>query len=151
MNDLSRRRVLRGAGAALAAGAVAGCIGGGGSDDEGDGTINGYLSDANNYDGTVVDVTGESEVTVAVGAGNGLAFDPAAVRVDAGTTVTWEWTGRGGRHNVVSGEESASEFASDLARGEGVTFRQTFESGPQLYFCNPHRAQGMYGAVAVAE
>ena len=151
MNDLSRRRVLRSVGAALAAGAVAGCIGGGGSDGENDGTIDGYLSDANNYDGTVVDVTGESEVTVAVGAGNGLAFDPAAVRVDAGTTITWEWTGRGGRHNVVSGEESAAEFASDLTGEQGATFRQTFESGPQLYLCSPHRARGMYGAVAVAE
>ena len=147
MSDLSRRRILHGAGAALAAGAVAGCTSGGSSAD----SIDGYLSGANNYDGTIVDMTGKSEVTVAVGAGNGLAFDPAAVRVDAGTTVTWEWTGRGGRHNVVSGEESASTFESDLASGKGVTFRQTFESGPQLYFCNPHRAQGMYGAVAVAE
>ena len=150
MSDLSRRRILRGAGAALAAGTVAGCLGSGG-DSEGDGTIDGHLSGANNYDGTVVDMTGESEVTVAVGAGNGLAFDPAAVRVDAGTTVAWEWTGRGGRHNVVAAEESASEFESDLASGKGVTFRRTFESGPQLYFCNPHRAQGMYGAVAIAE
>ena len=151
MSDLSRRRILRGAGAALAAGALTGCTGGsGGSDAD---SVDGHLSagDANNYDGTVVDVTGESEVTVAVGAGNGLAFDPAAVRVDAGTTVTWEWTGRGGQHNVVSGRESASEFESDLTGEQGATFRQTFESGPQLYFCNPHRARGMYGAVAVAE
>ena len=148
MSDLSRRRILRGAGAALAAGAVAGCTGGGSGNAD---SIDGYLSDANNYDGTVVDMTGESEVTVAVGAGNGLAFDPAAVRVDAGATVTWEWTGRGGRHNVVAVEESASTFESDLASGKGVTFRRTFESGPQLYFCNPHRAQGMYGAVAIAE
>ena len=148
MSNLSRRRILRGAGAALAAGAVAGCLGGGSGNAD---SIDGYLSDANNYDGTVVDMTGESEVTVAVGAGNGLAFDPAAVRVDAGTTVAWEWTGRGGRHNVVSGEESASEFESNLAREAGTTFRRTFESGPQLYFCNPHRAQGMYGAVAIAE
>ena len=147
MSDLSRRRILRGAGAVLAAGAVAGCTGG---DGEGD-SVDGHLSGANNYDGTVVDMTGESEVTVAVGAGNGLAFDPAAVRVDAGATVTWEWTGRGGRHNVVSGEESASTFESGLAREAGTTFRQTFESGPQLYLCSPHRARGMYGAVAVAE
>ena len=149
MNDLSRRRILRGVGAALAAGAVAGCLGGGSNAD----SVDGFLSagNANNYDGTVADMTGESEVTVAVGAGNGLAFDPAAVRVDAGATVTWEWTGRGGQHNVVAAEESASEFESDLAREAGTTFRQTFESGPQLYFCNPHRARGMYGAVAVAE
>ena len=147
MSDLSRRRILRSTGAALTAGTLAGCTGGG----EGDGTIDGHLSGANNYDGTVVDMTGESEVTVAVGAGNGLAFDPAAVRVDAGTMVTWEWTGRGGRHNVVAGKNSASTFESDLAGEKGATFRQTFESGPQLYFCNPHRVQGMYGAVAVVE
>ncbi|ESP90042.1 halocyanin 2 [Candidatus Halobonum tyrrellensis G22] len=31
-----------------------------------------------------------------------MAFDPAAVAVDAGTTVTWEWTGRGGEQDVVA-------------------------------------------------
>ncbi len=150
MNDLSRRRILRGAGAAVAAGAVAGCTGDGGNGNDDQGGIDGYLSSANNYDGTVVDMTGESEITVAVGAGNGFAFDPAAVRVDAGTTVTWEWTGRGGQHNVVAAEESASSFESELAGEESHTYKQTFESGPQLYFCSPHRRQGMYGAVAVA-
>ncbi|PSP92060.1 halocyanin domain-containing protein, partial [Halobacteriales archaeon QS_4_66_20] len=48
-----------------------------------------YLSDANNYEGSVEDLTGEDSVTVEVGAGSGLAFGPAAIQVDPGTTVTW--------------------------------------------------------------
>ncbi len=56
----------------------------------------GWFTDTSNFDGTV-DRRGQSAVTVAVGAaGNGgaFAFDPPAVHVDPGTTVTWEWTGR---------------------------------------------------------
>jgi len=59
----------------------------------------GFLDDANNYEQTV-DMTGSDSVTNEVGAGEGLAFGPAAVAVSSGTTVTWEWTGEGGSHNV---------------------------------------------------
>ncbi|TKX53002.1 halocyanin, partial [Halorubrum sp. SP3] len=51
--------------------------------------------------GSYTDARGQDEVTISVGAGsNGLAFDPTLVWVDEGTTVTWEWTGAGGSHNV---------------------------------------------------
>ena len=113
----------------------------------------GYLSSANNYGGTgsVADMRGESEVTISVGAGeNGLAFDPAAVWIDAGTTVTWEWTGNGGNHNVVSDE---SDIDSGAAVGEeGATYEQTFEeSAIHKYYCSPHQTSGMLGALAVGE
>ena len=55
-----------------------------------------WFEDVENFDG-IVDRRGESPVTITVGApGNGgdFAFKPAAVRVDPGTTVVWEWTGR---------------------------------------------------------
>ena len=42
---------------------------------------------------SVEDRTGESEVVVEVGAGNGLTYAPAAVRVDPETTIRWKWTG----------------------------------------------------------
>ncbi len=110
----------------------------------------GWFSDVSNYDGTV-DRTGRDEVTVDVGAaGNGgrLAFGPAAVRVDPGTTVAWEWTGRGGRHNVVAedgGFVSGGPVVSDEER-----FEYTFEeSGVYEYYCSPHRGLGMKGAVVV--
>jgi halocyanin-like protein len=167
MEELSRRRFVLGTGAAVTVGTLAGCTGGNGDGDgngngNGDGNgddeeagvpaeIDDYLGEANNYEGEIDDQTGEDEVTVEVGAGEGgLAFAPAAVRVDAGTTVVWEWTGEGGSHNVTSTEESDSEFESELMGDSGATFEQTFEeAGVQLYFCSPHQAQGMLGAVDV--
>ena len=157
MKQPSRRQFLTAAGAGTAV-LIAGCSGD--DDDGGNGNGNGngnggvpseiddYLGDANLYDGSAEDMTGEDSVTVEVGAGdNGFAFDPAAIRVDSGTTVTWEWTGEGGQHNVV---DEDGGFESDLAEEEGHTFEQTFdESGNVRYYCNPHRTSGMKGGVIV--
>ena len=169
-DNLSRRRYLAGTGAALTIGTLAGCSGGGdGSDgsDGGDGSggggnavedvpseIDEYLSDARMYDGTIMDFTGQDEVTVQVGAGDiGYAFSPAAIRIDSSTTVVWEWTGEGGAHNVESVEESESDFSSgDAVAEEGETFEQSFDNtGIQLYRCTPHQANGMLGAIEVVE
>jgi halocyanin-like protein len=160
----TRRRVLR-TGAALGIAAVAGCSGGGGSGggtggsdgDSGDGGGGGsstaaydeWLADVPNYDGSVADRTGDDSVTVAVGAGNGLFFDPPAVRVTTGTTVVWEWTGQGGQHNVA---EETRAFESELATTEGTTFERTFdEPGVVRYLCVPHQAVGMKGVVEVVD
>jgi len=106
-----------------------------------------YLQDANLYDGTVADKTGQSEVTVKVGGGeNGFAFDPPAIHVDKGTTVVWEWTGKGGSHNVVA-ESTAFDSGSPQSSG---TFSQTFDQDvTYTYYCNPHKATGMKGVVRV--
>ena len=174
---LSRRRYVAGTGAALTLGTLAGCSGGGDGGDGGSGgemdgddgsdggsgaaalddvpsAIDEYLADARLYEGTVLDHTGKDEVTVSVGAGDvGFAFDPAAIRIDAGTTVVWEWTGEGGAHNAVSTEDSATDFDSGSAVAEeGNTFEQTFDSaGIQLYNCVPHQASGMLGGIDVVE
>jgi serine/threonine-protein kinase len=153
MTDLNRRRFLRGTGAAIAVGVLAGCTGNGNGDGPPE-DIENHLSDANNYGGSLEDMTGESEVTVDVGVGsNGYAFDPAAVRISSGTTVTWEWTGEGGGHNVASVEGSESEFTSgERVDEEGHTYERSFDSaGSQLYVCEPHTAQGMKGAIEVVE
>jgi halocyanin-like protein len=101
----------------------------------------------------VADATGQDEVTITVGAqGNGgnFGFDPAAVQVDPGTTVVWEWNGEGGQHNVVA--EEGGEFESELVAEAGFTFEQTLDSeGVVKYFCQPHRALGMKGVVVVGE
>ena len=101
---------------------------------------------------TVVDEAGKAEVTVVVGAeGNGgtYAFGPAAVRIDPGTTVVWEWSGDGGMHNVVAEDGS---FSSDLQETAGSTFTRTFETGGAInYYCEPHRAMGMEGTVLVGD
>ena len=140
----SRRALLKASAGATAAAAASGTA------VAQDAPYDGYLSDANLYDGTTVDLTGQSEVTIEVGAGNGLAFDPPAVQVDPGTTVTWEWTGAGGNHNVVADDES---FRSGDPVGEaGTTFEQTFEeAGAVKYFCEPHGEVGMRGVVAVGD
>ena len=110
--DVSRRGFLRAAGTGVAGAAV-----GAGTTDTAvaqEAPYDGYLSDVDNFDGTTADMTGQDEVTIAVGAegnGGGFAFDPPAVQVDPGTTVVWEWIGAGGQHNVV---DEADNFESDL-------------------------------------
>jgi halocyanin-like protein len=109
----------------------------------------GYLDDANNYDGEVVDMRGQVEATVRVGAGDSpLAFDPAAVHVDNGATVRWAWTGEGGAHSVVAEDGT---FDSESVFGEaGVHLEHTFEEdGIYPYYCEPHVGSGMLGAVVV--
>ena len=63
MRDLSRRRFVSSTGAAVAVGTLAGCAGNG--NDNGDGgdvppAIEDHLSEANNYDGSLDDETGQS-------------------------------------------------------------------------------------------
>jgi halocyanin-like protein len=109
-------------------------------------------SNASGYDGEIVDRTDSDSVTVRVGSGpSGLAFDPAALRVESGTTVTWEWTGDGGRHNVVTAEvpEGGQQLDSGRAVAEG-TYSETLDTtGAYRYYCSPHRIQGMHGAIVV--
>ncbi|TKX84909.1 halocyanin domain-containing protein [Halorubrum sp. SS5] len=144
--SMSRRGFFRAgaAGAAVAAGVAAGS-----------GTAaaqyDGWLDDVSNYDGTH-DYRGQSEVTVSVGAGeNGLLFGPAAILIDPGTTVVWEWTGRGGGHNVV--EENGVFDSGSAVAEEGTTFEYTFDDAGDgdvfNYYCGPHQSIGMKGAVAV--
>ena len=144
--SMSRRGFFRAgaAGAAVAAGVAAGS-----------GTAaaqyDGWLDDVSNYDGTH-DYRGQDEVTVRVGAGeNGLRFGPAAILVDPGATVVWEWTGQGGGHNVVA-NDGTFDSGSAVAE-EGTTFEYTFDDAGDgdvfRYACGPHQSVGMKGAVAV--
>ncbi len=111
----------------------------------------GYLDDTSNYHHTV-DMRDEDTVTIEVGASGNMgeyAFEPAAVAVSPHTTVTWEWTGRGGDHNVVAEQGT---FTSGEPVGEaGTTFEFTFDRpGVYKYACEPHESMGMKGAVFVA-
>jgi len=160
-NALDRRRFLAAtAGAAASATLLAGCSAsgdesdGGDGDDGGDGgggdtpaAVEDFLGDANNYDG-VVDGTGPDEVTVTVGPGGNNGFDPAAVRVDAGTTVVWEWDSP--NHNVVAEDAPTDWSGHDGIESGGFTYEHTFdEAGEYLYVCTPHETVGMKGAVVV--
>jgi halocyanin-like protein len=144
--SMSRRRLLRAGGASAAA--AAGIAAGTGT---GAAQYDGWLDDVSNYDGTH-DYRGQDEVTVAVGAGDtGLLFAPAAILIDPGTTVVWEWTGRGGAHNVVANDETFD--SGETVNEEGYTFEYTFEDASEgdvfNYLCVPHEAVGMKGSVAI--
>ena len=107
--------------------------------------------------GSYVDARGQSEVTVQVGAGDsGLAFDPTQLWVDTGTTITWEWTGNGGAHNVqtVEGGGPASLDSGDPVGEEGYTYEYEVteeDAGITHYHCVPHTAVGMHAGLAVGE
>jgi halocyanin-like protein len=130
--------------------------GGGGADvsDEQQSRVDEFVA-SDNYDGTIVDMTGQDEVVVDVGAqGNGgaFAFDPPAVAISSSTTVSWQWTGEGGTHNVVSVSDSDFDFDSGDAKETGDPFEQSFDNtGVGLYECEPHASLDMVGAVVVLE
>lgn len=107
---------------------------------------------AGNFDGTIVDKTGSDTVVVKVGAeGNGgaLAFSPPAITISTGTTISWEWTGKGGKHNVVSTGQSDVEFRSASPKNTGEYTNSFDSTGVGLYFCDPHRTLGMKGGFIV--
>ena len=161
---MKRREFVRTAGGATVAGATVGTAGaaaaaegeGGEGGGEGGKTVpvfGSYLDDANLYseDG-IVDARDQDSVTVDVGAGDGIAFDPPAVWISTGTTVTWEWTGEGGGHNVIANEGPAG-LDSGSAKESG-TYEYEFtdeDAGITTYFCSPHENQGMKGGVAVGD
>ena len=147
--EVNRRKVILAGGTALTIG-LAGCLGDD-DDDADDGNGNGddleaHLEDANNYDGSFTDMTGEDEVTVIVTSDNGNSFDPAAIEVDPGTTVVWEWVDDG--HSVTHVDD---EFDSGTLN-EGEEFDYTFDdAGDYAYICIPHEGQGHLGGVRVVE
>lgn len=113
-------------------------------------TFGGWLDSTDNYEG-VVDRRGESEVTVKVGVeGNGgdFAFEPAALRVDPGTTVVWEWVGDK-EYDVVDPQLG---YQSDQVTGPGHRFAVKFGGdGLSTYECRAYGKQGMRGVVLVGE
>ncbi len=107
-----------------------------------------WLGQTRGFD-QVEDHTGESEVVIDVGAGTGLSYAPAVVRVDPGTTVRWRWTGQGGLHDVAF---TNADVSTSLRSEQGDTFTHTFaEPGEYRYKCTPHAAVGMKGVVIVEE
>ncbi len=107
-----------------------------------------WLRGARGFD-AVADRTGQDEVVVEVGAGDGLQYGPVAVRIDPGTTVRWRWTGRGGLHNVAF---LNAGVRTSLKGKEGATFAYTFDApGEYRYECTPHAGVGMRAVVVVAE
>ncbi|ELZ29899.1 plastocyanin [Halogeometricum pallidum JCM 14848] len=151
MTDCTRRDVLAGTGALVGAGLVGGPLLARPVSAAEETDLTEWFAKTDGAD-AVVDATGQTEVSVEVGApGNGgdFGFSPPVVRVDPGTTVTWEWTGNGGSHNVVAEDGS---FESDYHSEAGATFSaEAPESGVVSYACAPHSAMGMRGALVVGD
>lgn len=96
------------------------------------------------------DARGREEVTVAVGPGGELRFDPAALRIWTGTTVTWVW--RSDNHNVAVGShpEGSDWQGHDAIENAGYTYSHTFSvPGRYRYWCQPHEVAGMRGTLLV--
>ncbi|MFC5136151.1 MULTISPECIES: halocyanin domain-containing protein [Haloferacaceae] len=114
-------------------------------------TVDEWLVDTNEYDGSITDRTDEDLVEITTGAdGNGgnLAFDPHAVTVSTETTIRWSWTGSGGGHDVAF--EDADVGSETIYAEPGVHFEHTFnETGVFRYACRPHRGLGHRGAIVV--
>lgn len=110
---------------------------------------------------------GDRRATAASGAPHitmtrNLRYMPETIRIEAGTTVTWENT-TALLHTVTADPERADDpshvslpggsetFASgDLRPGE--RFSHTFSvPGEYVYFCVPHEAAGMVGRVIVSD
>ena len=151
-DDVSRRTFIRTAGGAAGVAGAAAATGTAAAQEEQPVWPSGASS---GNVGSYQDARGESEVTVQVGAGDqGLAFDATLLWVDPGTTITFEWTGNGGAHNVqtVDGGGPAGLDSGDPVGEEGATYEyETSEedAGITHYHCVPHTSVGMHGGLAV--
>lgn len=116
-------------------------------------SVEDWLADANGYDGgDVPRHAPNARPRIAVGepTDDGLAFDPPVVEVAPLTTVTWDWTGHGGQHNVVA---LGGTFDSGRTNAQAGTAYEYFfeETGTYPFVSEPHREDGMKGAVLVRE
>ncbi|ELZ48263.1 blue (type 1) copper domain protein [Halorubrum californiense DSM 19288] len=151
-DDVSRRAFMRTAGGAAAAAGAATATAGTAAAQE---VEPDWPSAAVGNVGSYTDARGQDSVTISVGAGDqGLAFDPTLVWVDEGTTITWEWTGNGGNHNVqtVDGGGPASLDSGNPVGEEGATYEYETsgeDAGITHYHCVPHTAVGMHAGLAV--
>ncbi|WP_330633544.1 halocyanin domain-containing protein [Halocatena halophila] len=142
---MQRRAVLRWT-VGLTGVGLTGCLG---SVSDGGESYGDFFADVDNYDGEI-DRTNTDRPVVRVGTkanGGYFGFDPPAIVVTPETTVVWEWTGKGGRHNVVARSEA---FSSKFATETGFTYERSISAtGVYPYYCKPHRSVGMKGGVRV--
>jgi halocyanin-like protein len=115
-------------------------------------SLDAWLADANGHDGTPRRFGTGAQPTISVGepTDDGIAFDPAVIRVRPMSNVHWDWTGHGGRHNVVAVDGTFDSGRANAQSGTG--YHYIFEeTGVYPFFSAPHRDEGMKGAVLVEE
>jgi plastocyanin len=166
----TRRTFIRGLAVSAVGTGIAGCSSSGGSDsggsDAGGSDSGGSTETSSGGDG------GGSEFVEAttVEMTDGLAYEPKQVKVEAGTTLTFENVGSIG-HTVTAYEDKIPDGASYFASGgydseqaakdaygneqggnipKGETYEVTLETtGTYEYYCIPHEMNGMVGTIKV--
>ncbi|MDS0281662.1 halocyanin domain-containing protein [Haloarcula onubensis] len=111
-----------------------------------------WLEDANGYDGDPRRFGPNSRPSISVGeeTDDGMAFAPPVIEIAPGTNVTWEWTGHGGQQNVVALDGTFDSGRTNAQ--QGTCYEYVFsEPGEHAFVSEPHRDEGMKGAVIVAE
>ncbi|MFC6973724.1 halocyanin domain-containing protein [Halomicroarcula sp. GCM10025709] len=115
-------------------------------------SVSEWLTDANGYDGERRRYGIRARPTIGVGhpTDDGLAFTHPVIEVPPMTTVAWEWTGHGGQHNVVALDGTFDSGRTNAQ--DGTCYKYFFEkTGVYPYVSEPHREDGMKGAVFVRE
>jgi plastocyanin len=104
------------------------------------------------YTATAIAATPPSPTVQVLGPDGGNRFDPEALTVTVGQTVTWVWPAGSGPHNVVPDDRSTPGPSGQPAVGP-LTYSFTFnEVGAFRYYCQVHGAVngvGMAGRVIV--
>jgi halocyanin-like protein len=115
-------------------------------------SLDDWLADANGYDGETRRYGPQSRPTIMLGeeTDGGLGFSPPAIEVPPMTNVRWDWTGHGGQQNVVALDGT---FDSGRTNAQSGTMYHYFfeEPGEYRYVSEPHRDEGMKGAIIVKE
>lgn len=108
-----------------------------------------HLRQTSNWDMDVFDYRGHDTVTVQVGENeNGnMVFEPAAIAIDSGTTVKWEWVGDGEEHSIYTG--GYPDFSTEPYSEAGVHTEQTFEEEQELRLYSCVRHDNMRGGIVI--
>jgi plastocyanin len=94
-----------------------------------------------------LDATDKKEVEITIG---DFYYDPTAVKIKKGTTVTWRNNGMIG-HDVKIDSSSPQEGPGSELLGRQQSYSYTFdEPGLYLYYCSPHPVQ-MRAVIEVVE
>ena len=94
-------------------------------------------------------------VTVTVGPGGSLVFEPGTsepLQIAPGTTVEFVWDSD--NHNIVvdSQPEGANWQGHQPLENTGFSYTHTFDTlGTYEYYCEPHRTAGMVATIEVVE
>jgi plastocyanin len=162
----TRRRFIRGLAVTTVGAGIAGCSSSGGSSSSSDGESSNEGSSSGESGGSGSEFVEATTVKMT----DELGYEPKQVKVEAGTTLTFENVGSIG-HTVTAYEDKIPDGASYFASGgydseqaakdaygneqggnvpKGESYEVTLETtGTYEYYCIPHEMNGMVGTIKV--